>query len=192
MLTFKHNETPKGLSFFPVHAKPQTLQACVMAKPFSLKTFDGSIVYGKPGDYLLIGVTGTVFTVTPEGFVQHYVDLNSHQTREEFVADKDNQRAAGELAKDISDKMRDNWFDVPTFAKRCNLDPKDAEKKLAYCILFGLLRSKQDPQRGLIYKIELSPQHQLLLMEEEHAAAMEAVADFGKRIATFKAVHGLQ
>lgn len=182
---------PKGMTFDTAVKKETHVEFRLMNKPFTLSTPGKPDEYGHPGDYLVLSKDGMLGLYKPEDFLAKYHFTNTIQSREEFVSDPENQTAARNLAKEISDEMRDNWFNETELAKRVNISPEDAKKKIAYCALFGLLRAKQHEKRSTIYKIELTPATQLAILDGELADIEATVKELHRRRATFVAVHGL-
>jgi hypothetical protein len=182
---------PKGMTFDTAVKKETHVEFSLMNKPFTLKTEGQPDQYGQPGDYLVVSKEGTLGLYTPEKFLEKYHFISSTQSREEFVNDPENQLAVRALAKEISDAMRDNWFSPAELGKRVNISPEEAEKKIAYCYLFGLLRTTELPKRGTVYKIELKPADQLALLDGELADMEATMKELLRRRASFVAVHGL-
>jgi hypothetical protein len=182
---------PKGMTFDTANKKITQVEFSLMNKPFNLAHPDGRTEYGKPGDYLVLSKEGTLGLYSPEAFQEKYYFTSTVQTRDEFVNDPENQAAARELAKEISDAMRENWFNETELAKRVNMPVEEAKKKIAYCYLFGLLRADQHDKRGTIYKIELKPADQLAMLDAELANMDATVKELHRRRGTFAAVYGL-
>jgi hypothetical protein len=182
---------PKGLTFDTAVKKETHVEFALMNKPFNFVQVDGTTTYGKPGDYLVVSKDGILGHYLPSQFLDKYHFTNTIQTREEFLADPENQAAARDLAKAISDEVKDNWFNETELAIKAKMPVEEATKKIGYCYLFGLLRSQQHEKRGIIYKIELQPADQLAMLDKELGELKALTGELERRRATFVAVHGL-